>query len=407
MKTLLIEPKTNMGIKINIFLVLLFYTNVIFAEIDLDIHGYLSQTGIKTTKNNGYVEGSKSGSLKWTEFGINFFKDFEDFEIGAQIVSRSFGEREWTTEIDWAYGSYSFVEWLGVRIGKVRMPFQTYNEYRDIDPARTSILMDQSMYEESARDLFTAIQGASLFGAYGPLRYTAVYGGTSVKDDFRFNKDFKNQLAASSAKTNVDFFTSFLLNYDTNIKGLSFSYNYTKLRGDLDILESKAPMSIGGPIADLDATIGISYNTIGLNYFYKAWDFKTEYVWQKNVTKWSSPSAGNLFVNGFVKNLNKNINVYRNRWYTRLNRQFTEKLSAELGYSYHNTNKEKKYRDASYLRTQSLSFRYDFKENFILKLEGNKNTGYADTLELSNSYINKNTPSRKWDAYLARVTFTF
>jgi hypothetical protein len=87
--------------------------------------------------------------------------------------------------------------------------------------------------------------------------------------------------------------------------------------------------------------------------------------------------------------------------------QITKKFSTELGYSYHNTDKEKSSQDANYLRTQSLSLRYDFKENFIFKLEADHNTGYADTLELSNSYVNGITPARKWDAFLARVTFTF
>jgi hypothetical protein len=300
------------------FLLLLSCHQVVFAEMDIDIHGYLSQTGIKTTKNNVYVDDSKSGSLQWTEFGINFFKDFDDFELGAQIVSRSFGDRDWKTEIDWAYGSYSFREWLGVRIGKVRMPMYNYNEYRDIDQARTSILMDQSMYEESARDLFTAIQGASLFGSYGPLNYTLAYGGTRVDDEYRYNKDYKNRLAASSAKTNVDFFSSFLLNYDSPIAGLGFSYSYIKLRGDVDIIGSKAIQAIGGPISDFDVIGSIMMNSIGMEYLYKKWGLRTEYVWQKNVNTWNSPGAGNPFVDGFLKSQNKNGDIYRNRWYLRL-----------------------------------------------------------------------------------------
>jgi hypothetical protein len=397
----------NFGMKETLFMLCLSFQHAVFAEIDIDIHGYLSQTGIKTTENNVYVDGSKSGSLQWTEFGINFFKDFENFELGAQIVSRSFGDRDWKTEIDWAYGSYSFSKWLGVRIGKVRMPMYAYNEYRDIDQARTSILMDQSMYEESARDLFTAIQGASFFGYYGPLNYTMAYGTTRVDDEFRYSKDFKNRLAASSAKTNVDFFTSFLLNYDSPIAGLGFSYSYNKLRGHIDIIESKALLAKGGPASNFDVTGSIMMNAIGMEYLYKKWGFRTEYVWQRNITTWSSPAAGNPFVDGFMNSQNMNSDVYRNRWYMRLNHQFTEKFSTELGYSYHNTDKKKSSQDAYYLRTQSLSFRYDFKANLIFKLEADHNTGYADTLELSNSYANGSTPAREWDAFLARVTFIF
>jgi hypothetical protein len=68
--------------------------------------------------------------------------------------------------VDWAVVDYRWQRWLGLRTGIIKMPLGLYNEYIDVDSARTPILLPQSLYPARNRDALISHTG---FAAYGSL----------------------------------------------------------------------------------------------------------------------------------------------------------------------------------------------------------------------------------------------
>ncbi len=134
------------------------------------VHGFLSQGYFLTTNNNLFGSSERGGSLDFTEIGINAsWAPRPNLLLAAQGLSRRAGEAsEGEPELDFAlldYAALSTAERrLGVRLGRVRLPFGLYNDTRDVPFARPSILLPQSIYNERTRELQISADGILLYG---------------------------------------------------------------------------------------------------------------------------------------------------------------------------------------------------------------------------------------------------
>jgi len=152
------------------------------------IHAFVSQGYLRTTKNNYLVEESTRGSFEFTEVGINFTQLLtEDLRAGIQVFARQLGkDGDFRARMDWFYLDYRFADWLGIRAGRTKIPFGLYNEVNDIDSARVPILLPQAAYPIVNRNILLAQTGVELYGyralgIAGGLEYR-VYGGTLFLD---------------------------------------------------------------------------------------------------------------------------------------------------------------------------------------------------------------------------------
>src|SRR5580704_5282252 len=153
----------------------------------LQVHAFVSQGFILGTENN-YLVDSKRGSFDLTEVGINFTQILTDqMRMGMQLYARRLGDAgDFTAQLDWLYLDYRFWDWLGLRVGRTKIPFGLYNEEQDADPARIPAILPQAVYEIENSNLLLAQTGAE---AYGYLRLASVggleyrlYGGTLYSD---------------------------------------------------------------------------------------------------------------------------------------------------------------------------------------------------------------------------------
>jgi len=149
----------------------------------IQVHGFVSQGFIKSNANN-YLAESTRGSFELTEVGLNFSKELTDrLRVGVQLFARRLGPLDgFNANFDWFYLDYRWADWLGIRAGRVKLPFGLYNEINDIDSARVPILLPQSIYPTSNRDFLLAQTGGEIYGRFslgaaGALEYRA-YGGT-------------------------------------------------------------------------------------------------------------------------------------------------------------------------------------------------------------------------------------
>jgi hypothetical protein len=153
---------------------------------NVEIHGFISQGYLQSTEYDYSGIKTEDGSFEFNEMGINFSTTpVEGLRLGAQLFSRDYGKLgNDGIELDWAYGDYRLNNYLGVRAGKVKIAVGLYNETRDVDAVRTSIMLPNAIYQEQNRDVFAGIKGAGIYGELpAGFSYQMVYGVGGVSEE--------------------------------------------------------------------------------------------------------------------------------------------------------------------------------------------------------------------------------
>ncbi|MBU2503206.1 hypothetical protein KJ682_17900 [bacterium] len=156
----------------------------IFAEQEVLVRGFVSQGYLNTANNNYLVPRSVNGTAEFHETGLIVTAVPRDrLRVGIQLMGRNFGDTgNDQVVLDWAFGDYRWKDELGLRAGKIKMPYGLYNEGRDVDLLRTTVFLPQSVYDERMRDFMLAYEGAAAYGSVtlggaGDLDYH-LFGGT-------------------------------------------------------------------------------------------------------------------------------------------------------------------------------------------------------------------------------------
>jgi hypothetical protein len=155
-------------------------------SLNLQFHGFATQSFVKTTNNNWNTLNTKGGSAAWTEAVINI-SSTPDPKLRIAVQGRYFllGTIGNSITLDWATADYKLNEKLGFRVGKVKSPAGMLNEEQDIDPAEQWILMPQSIYSIASRNSTLSHFGGVFYGTEalgekgGKLQYRS-YGGQRV-----------------------------------------------------------------------------------------------------------------------------------------------------------------------------------------------------------------------------------
>lgn len=154
----------------------------------LDVHGFVSQGAFISTSND-YLGHSERGTVEFTEAAINLSREVADrLRVTLQLFTRDLGPiGDYRIVLDLGFLDYRWRQWLGVRAGRVKMPFGLYNDVNDVPSGRTAILLPQSIYPITSRDFLLGLTGAAVYGSpqlgcAGWLDYQ-LFGGTIFIDD--------------------------------------------------------------------------------------------------------------------------------------------------------------------------------------------------------------------------------
>jgi hypothetical protein len=154
--------------------------------LNLQIHGYATQGLIYTTNNNWNTTDSSEDSAAWTEAVVNLSAQPQPkLHIGVQARYSLLGTLGNAVTLDWAQADYKVNEYFGFRAGKVKTPIGLLNEIQDIDPAVLWIVLPQSVYDLTNRNVLLAHFGGVVYGRValgermGKLDYRT-FGGESV-----------------------------------------------------------------------------------------------------------------------------------------------------------------------------------------------------------------------------------
>jgi len=161
------------------------------AELGESVYlgGFVSQGYINTADYDYLMSDTRDGSGEFNEAAVIVSaQPLDDLRVGIQLLGRDFGSHTGPqVMVDWAYGDFRWRDELGLRAGRIKLPYGLYNQGRDVDMLRTSVLLPQSVYSERDRDLLIAYEGVGLYGnlpvgGWGEFDYELVYGGLSVPE---------------------------------------------------------------------------------------------------------------------------------------------------------------------------------------------------------------------------------
>ncbi len=149
------------------------------------LHGFISQ-GFIFSSGNQVFGNSRQGSVDFTEIGANISARLSpNFLVSAQGLYRRAGASDTQgLRLDFALADYSanFLDsttTLGIRAGRIKIPYGLYNETRDVIWTRPTVFLPQSTYFDTLglRQAMLAADGGLIYGRY-------------VYQDHRFSTEF-------------------------------------------------------------------------------------------------------------------------------------------------------------------------------------------------------------------------
>ena len=174
---------------------------------NLQFHGFASQAFIWTSDNDFFGESEDSGTFDFRELGVNSsWQALPSLRLSLQVVARWAGAGDdGSPRVDFGFIDYSLLSdadnlW-GVRLGRIINPLGLYNDTRDVAFTRPSILLPQSIYFDSARNLALSADGVQLYGerrtAIGDF-FFQVNGGLPRVEDPEFEREiFTGEVSGS------------------------------------------------------------------------------------------------------------------------------------------------------------------------------------------------------------------
>lgn len=252
---------------------LLVASSTAMAEIPMpQLHGFLNQGIVKTT-DNSFFGDSEDYSFNFSSAAIGgSWRPITRLQLSAQAIYMQAGE---TTRDD-AFVDYALVDFnliqnmtwqAGIRAGRVKNPYAFYNETRDVASTRPSIILPESIYRNSLRDLVHTSDSVSL--------YANVYLGDHLiqLDALSGEPIFSDPTEAefvgprvSGELTNGEIDIARIMTESFGGK-LRLAYTYTKISNDF---EASAPGSFDG-----DATLTI--DVFSAEFSWDKWRLTTEY----------------------------------------------------------------------------------------------------------------------------------
>ena len=354
----------------------------------VEVHAFASQGFIFTTNNNYLDADTTHGSFQFSEVGINFTKSITDkLRMGVQLFAQDLGPTgNFNAKMDWFYLDYRYSDWLGLRFGRVKVPFGLYNEVNDVDSARIPVLLPQSVYPLQNRNYLLAQTGAELYGyarmgRSGALDYRA-YAGTIFLDTSSVNFG-----PIQIANLDVPYLVGGRVLWETPVDGLRAGASLQVLRIDTQLVTQMQTVHYNIP-----ATLWVG----SLEYSARDWLLATEY------SRWylRADSSNNAILPGSPV-------ITSERAYAMVGYRVRKWLQPGLYYSVlfpdvdHRDGRDGRQFDFS------ATARFDIGEYWLVKLEAHWMQGTAGLTPALNNGTPLSELDRYWSVFLVKTTGYF
>lgn len=373
----------------------------------VDVHGFISQGFLYSDEYNYLAHNSTDGTFEFNEVGINFTKKVTDhLRIGLQLFSRDIGDiSNNQITLDWAYGDYRWREWLGLRAGKIKLPYGLYNEVRDMDMLTTNIVMPQGIYQDLLRETTNAASGAGLYGkiplgVIGALDYQVVLGSITADSQSGQAKYTNNTglgLATQSGENDYDTTYCGAIQWQTPLEGLLLGYSALSGNVKSTMLIDDSVPGLGGTLTDSDLDYLIQIASV--EYTWNRLTLSCEYLWADKELESIILNSDNTEVS----------------YYLAASYKFTDLFTLGAYYSVFYPDKDDKDGDhlvaigkadhGAWQKDLALTLRFDLNDFWVFKLEGHMVDGTGGVVTLDNS--ESEWTEDKWYYGATKMTFSF
>lgn len=390
-----------------------------FALKEAQIHGFISQGHLKSNQNNLYGADTENGTFEFNEMGINFTNHIADgLILGIQFFARDlgdFGNDELI--IDWAYADYFYRKWFRIKAGKLNVYHGLYNDTRDIDMLRVSILLPQCAYPELFRDVFTGIKGVGVYGDLPMgLSYYMGSGVIELSTESAFFYTFSGFFQTYFEYFSQENYYNSRLVWHSPLSGLTLGATliHTHIFGEgsnINITEeflNDTGNILENPFEYFQNSADSTSNAVHMKY--NIFTFSLEYT-LSNLMLMAEYSENRLnFTNDTVNPfLEPKGELRTGGYYAALSYRFNSWFETGIYYSelYYDLKEKEDARhaivrlgDMSYFKDMALSLRFDMNDHFICKLEWHMMKGTYFSLPTKN-----HDSGDHW--YLSAVKFSY
>ena len=384
---------------------------------EVKIRGYVSQ-GYLYSNDNNFNAKTSEGTFHFNEIGINFQKKISrKLHVGLQLSSRDLGNMENNTvRIDWAFADYQWKPYLGLRVGKAKVPVGMLSEYWDLDMVRTNIFLPLGVYPETFRDVFMTNRGLGIYGDYridilGKLKYNMMIGSDEIDTKGTFGRYVSSDLQALDMKYK---FNS-NLTWETPLEGLSIGGSY--IQGDFKF---EFPDPIYGGYAEGHVRPEVYIGSV--HYRYNKLNISGEYLLldinhlRSLPRSFNHPVYGPITVSlaedqksmGFYGKIDYRINdmfeigAYYTEFYPDKDDKDGKKITTDMLNILSPQSKTEEY---GWQKDICLSLRTDLMSSWIIKTEIHKMNGTASLFT-----VDQEDPSNveeDWFLFAAKLTYLF
>jgi hypothetical protein len=371
----------------------------------VQLHGFVSQGAYISTGNN-ILGPSKKGSVEFTEAALNVSSEVADrLRVGMQFFTRDVGPiGDYKITLDWAFLDYRWKQWIGLRAGRVKMPFGLYNEINDVPGGRLSILLPQSIYPVSSRDFLLALTGASIYGSplagsAGVIDYQVFFG--TIFLDLSDSPQFLGAHTRRAGGAQVL--------WRPPIEGLRLGPSFLNAKADFDFQLDQMTVDqlvMAGQVpADFDGRAQLRLHDANLliasiEYDTRRWLFAAEYSRQLIHAETTPP--------GLLSDPDGDSDS--ERFYALVAHRASEQLTVGGYASFQFNDVDNRSGDglpapeSAYQQDYTVTGRYDINEFWLFKLEAHLMRGSAVASPADNPGGNL---EKTWSLFLAQTVLSF
>lgn len=382
----------------------------------VDIHGFISQGYLKSDENN-YLGKSKDGTFEFNELGLNFSTRLSaKLRVGLQLFARDLGDLgNDEVTIDWAFADYKYQDWLGLRVGKLKVPFGLYWETRDMDMLRTCIILPTSIYMENYRETISSMKGLGIYGDIpagpaGSLNYSGQVGVWNMDTNGGVTKAYEDlkMISVDDYKLKTSYFAALAweIPFGLKIKGSLYdtAFDIQGETGDNEFY--------GGFKSSLVQKSKVTAHLLSVEYTWGNLILATEYaIFQQEYltempglpdnqatqdTESYYVSAAYRFTDWFE------LGTYYSVFYPNTDNKDGEKNAEYKQYQWDGTLLPKY---SQWTKDFALSTRFDVTESWIVKLEGHIMNGTNGIMVSDN--IPYSDVKEDWFLFAAKVSYSF
>lgn len=145
------------------------YAETSLLPEDLQFHGFMTQGFFHSSDNNVFGQSDDGISAGQTEVGLNLnYQPMDKLRFAAQGLYRRAGDVDpGSVRLDYGLADLTLLEYdtgkIGIRGGRIKIPFGLYNETRDVAFTHPTILLPQGIYFDRSRSLLLSADGGSLY----------------------------------------------------------------------------------------------------------------------------------------------------------------------------------------------------------------------------------------------------